>query len=67
MGTWKTLAMFQARTREGLYRPFSRFPMVSRRTPTSRGQLLLGHVAAGPVFLDPVPDHGSSPHFSRKP
>ena len=35
MGTPNTLAMFQASTREGLYRPFSRFPMVSRRTPTS--------------------------------
>ena len=34
MGTEKTWAIRQARTREGLYRPFSRLPMVSRRTPT---------------------------------
>ena len=32
--TLKTFAIFQANTNEGLYLPFSRFPIVSRRTPT---------------------------------
>ena len=61
MGTEKTWAIRQARTREGLYRPFSRLPMVSRRTPTPVSYTHLDVYKRQLLGLGQVPGGGVGP------
>ena len=51
--TLNTLAIFQANTNEGLYLPFSRFPIVSLRTPTNfaRSSCFISYLALYSLIL----------------
>lgn len=62
-----TFAIFHANTKEGLYLPFSRFPIVSRRTPTNLAKsscfisylalysLILFFIIPAPLFALSIP------------